>query len=135
MASGHANRANRPNTWPQPTASADIVRGPAGDGGDTGRYSAGAPTTADVSKSEPSGSALPKPANLYRRCAPGLVALSPGVLLPEGGSIAGALREATRTILMVIVGTTDPGWSEPEDADFVRTFAAWHWCVESTRER
>jgi hypothetical protein len=24
MASGHANRANRPNTWPQPTQSCDV---------------------------------------------------------------------------------------------------------------
>ncbi len=47
-------------------------------------------------------------ANLYRRFALELVALSPDVILAVGGSGVSALQQATRTIPIVFVATNDP---------------------------
>ena len=47
-------------------------------------------------------------ANLYRKYAPELVALSPDVILATGGTGVGALQRVTSTIPIVFVGTTDP---------------------------
>jgi ABC-type uncharacterized transport system substrate-binding protein len=46
--------------------------------------------------------------NLYRRFAQELVALTPDVILAVSGSSASALQEATRTIPIVFMGTSDP---------------------------
>src|SRR5262245_51686400 len=43
----------------------------------------------------------------YRRFAAELVALAPDVILAHGGSIATALRQATRTIPIVFASVTD----------------------------
>jgi ABC-type uncharacterized transport system substrate-binding protein len=47
-------------------------------------------------------------ADLYRKYAPELVALSPDVVLATGGTGVGALQRVTNTIPIVFVGTTDP---------------------------
>jgi putative tryptophan/tyrosine transport system substrate-binding protein len=49
----------------------------------------------------------------FRRYAAELVALSPDVILASGGSIVGALQQASRTVPIVFVTTIDPvggGW-------------------------
>src|SRR4029453_18412711 len=51
----------------------------------------------------------------FRRYAAELVALSPDVVLASGGSIVGALQQASRTVPIVFVNTIDPvggGWVE-----------------------
>jgi ABC-type uncharacterized transport system substrate-binding protein len=51
--------------------------------------------------------------NRFRSYAAELVALSPDVILASGGSIVGALQQASRTIPIVFVNTIDPvggGW-------------------------
>jgi ABC-type uncharacterized transport system substrate-binding protein len=53
--------------------------------------------------------------NRFRSYAAELVALSPDVILASGGSIVGALQQASRTIPIVFVNTIDPvggGWVE-----------------------
>jgi putative ABC transport system substrate-binding protein len=47
-------------------------------------------------------------ADRYRRYAAELVALAPDVLLTQGASILGPLQQATRTLPIVFVQTTDP---------------------------
>jgi len=47
-------------------------------------------------------------ANLYRKYAPELVALSPDLLVATGGTGVGALQQVTNAIPIVFVGTTDP---------------------------
>src|SRR5262245_9520743 len=47
-------------------------------------------------------------ANLYQKYAAELAALAPDVLLAAGGTAAGALQRATRTIPIVFVQTSDP---------------------------
>jgi putative ABC transport system substrate-binding protein len=46
--------------------------------------------------------------NLYRKFAAELVALTPDVLVAVGGTVVGALQQATRTIPIVFVQVTDP---------------------------
>ena len=53
--------------------------------------------------------------NRFRSYAAELVALSPDVILASGGSIVGALQQASRTVPIVFVNTIDPvggGWVE-----------------------
>jgi len=47
-------------------------------------------------------------ADLFKKYAPELVALAPDVLVGVGGSGVGALQQATRTLPIVFVETTDP---------------------------
>ena len=47
-------------------------------------------------------------ADRYRRYAAELVALAPDVILASGGSVVGALRQATRTVPIVFTQTPDP---------------------------
>ena len=47
-------------------------------------------------------------ANLYRKFAAELVALAPDVLFGIGGTVVGALQQATRDVPIVFVETTDP---------------------------
>ena len=47
-------------------------------------------------------------ATLYRKYAAELVALTPDVILAAGGTAVGALQQASRTVPIVFVDTTDP---------------------------
>jgi putative tryptophan/tyrosine transport system substrate-binding protein len=47
-------------------------------------------------------------AKLYRKYADELVALKPDVILAVGGTIVGAIQQASRTVPIVFVQTTDP---------------------------
>lgn len=47
-------------------------------------------------------------ANRYRKFAAELVALTPDVILAVGGTATGALQQASRTVPIVFVDTTDP---------------------------
>jgi ABC-type uncharacterized transport system substrate-binding protein len=47
-------------------------------------------------------------AKLYRRYSAELAALAPDVLLGVGGTVVGALQQATREVPIVFAGTTDP---------------------------